>query len=93
MSRADLEATLETRLVSGGRPGTHYVTDFASHNAERARQRLALPQTPEVRVQLEVPRRFFSPPKRVDRAYGMPGGGMERTATGPITCQVVCVWE
>jgi hypothetical protein len=93
MSRAELDATLETGLVRGGRPGTHYVTDFASHNAQRARQRLALPQTPEVRVQLEVPRGVFSPPKRVEPAYGIAGCGKERTATGPVPCQVVGVWE
>lgn len=92
MSKAELDATLETGLVRGGRDGTHYVTDFANHSAQRARQRLALPQTPEVRVQLEVPRGVFSPPKRVDVAFGMPGGGMERTATGPVACRVVCVW-
>lgn len=93
MSRAELDATIETGLVRGGRDGTHYVTDFANHSAQRARQRLALPQTPEVRVQLEVPRGAFSPAKRVDPAYNMPGGGMERTATGPVTCRVVCVWD
>jgi RHS repeat-associated protein len=92
MSRAELDATLNTGLVRGGRDGTHYVTDFANHSAQRARQRLALPQTPEVRVQLEVPRGAFSPPKRVDPAFGMPGGGMERTASGPVACRVRCVW-
>jgi RHS repeat-associated protein len=93
MSRAELDATIDTRLVRGGRDGTHYVTDFANHNALRARQRLALPQTGEVRVQLEVPRGAFSPPKRVDPDYSMPGGGMERTATGSVPCRVVCVWD
>ena len=93
MSRAELDATIDTGLVRGGREGTHYVTDFANHNALRARQRLALPQTGEVRVQLEVPRGAFSPPKRVDPDYFMPGGGMERTASGAVQCRVVCVWD
>ena len=93
MSRAELDATIDTGLVRGGREGTHYVTDFANHNALRARQRLALPQTGEVRVQLEVPRGAFSPPKRVDPDDFMPGGGMERTASGAVQCRVVCVWD
>lgn len=93
MSRAELDATIDTGLVRGGRDGTHYVTDFANHNALRARQRLALPQTGEVRVQLEVPRGAFSTPKRVGPDYFMPGGGMERTATGAVPCRVVCVWD
>ena len=90
MSRAELEATLDTGLVRGGRDGTHYVSDAVNHDANRARQRLALPQTPEVRVDLEVPRGAFGPPSRVDPNFGMPGGGMERTGTGPIPCRVVC---
>ncbi|RNL77591.1 DNRLRE domain-containing protein [Nocardioides marmorisolisilvae] len=93
MSQAELDATRSTGLVRGGRDGTHYVTDFANHDPLRARQRLALPQTPEVRVQLEVPRGFFSSPKTVHSDFNMPGGGLERTATGPVQCRVVCVWD
>jgi len=93
MSQAELDATRSTGLVRGGRDGTHYVTDFANHDPLRARQRLALPQTPEVRVQLEVPRGVFSPPKTVRPDFKMPGGGLERTATGPVQCRVVCVWD
>lgn len=93
MSEAELSATIDTGLVRGGREGTHYVTDFANHNALRARQRLALPQTPQVRVQLEVPKGAFSVPKSVRPDYNMPGGGLERTASGPVQCRVVCVWD
>ncbi|MGH3827127.1 MAG: RHS repeat-associated core domain-containing protein, partial [Pseudonocardiaceae bacterium] len=93
MSSAELEATGNTGLVRGGRGGTHYVGDASNSDPLRARQRLALPQTPEVRADLEVPRGAFSAPKRVDPAYGMPGGGLERTATGSIPCRVVHVWE
>ena len=79
--------------MRGGRGGTHYVTDSANSDPLRARQRLALPQTPEVRVDLEVPRGAFSAPSRVEPAFNMAGGGMERTATGPVPCAVLCVWE
>ena len=71
-------------LVRGGRGGTHWVSDAVNNNAKRARQRLALPQTPEVKVQLEVPKGVFGPPSRVQPANGMLGGDLERTGTGQI---------
>ncbi len=93
MSEAELKSTKESELVRGGREGTHYVTDSANSNPLRARQRLSLPQTPEVRVDLEVPRGTFSSPTRVEPDYNMPGGGMQRTASGDVPCRVVCVWR
>lgn len=93
MSRAELEATQQTGLVRGGRDGTHYATDAANSDALRARERLALPQTPEVRVTLKVPEGAFSSPSRVQPGFGMPGGGMERTATGKVPAKVVRVDE
>ena len=54
MSRAELGATESTGLLRGGRGGTHYVSDAVNSDALRARQRLALPQAPEVRATLEV---------------------------------------
>ncbi len=91
MSQAELDATQGTGLLRGGRDGTHYVTDAANSSAQRARLRTALPQTPEVRVTLEVPAGRFSPPSRVEPAFGMPGGGMERTAVGEIPVRVIRV--
>jgi len=91
MSEAELDATRDTGLLRGGRDGTHYVTDAANSNAKRARQRSALPQTPEVRVTLEVPKGKFSEPSKVEPAFGMPGGGMERTATGEIPVKILKV--
>lgn len=89
MSKAKLEATQKTGLLRGGRDGTHYVTDAANTDPLRARQRLALPQTPEVRVTLEVPKGVFSQPSRVEPAFNMPGGGMERTVTGNVPVKIV----
>jgi hypothetical protein len=91
MSRAELDATEASGLLRGGRDGTHYVTDAANSSAQRARLRTALPQTTEVRVTLEVPGGTFSPPTRVQQAFGMPGGGMERTATGQIPVRILRV--
>ena len=89
MSRSELEATRETGLLRGGRDGTHYVTDSANVDPLRAQQRLSLPKTPEVRVTLEVPKGVFSQTSRVDAAFNMPGGGMERTATGNIPARIL----
>ena len=38
----------------------------------------------EVRVTMEVPKGRFSAPERIPSDYKMPGGGMQRTATGNI---------
>jgi len=91
MSTAELEATQASGLLRGGRDGVHYVTDAANTAAQCARLRLALPQTPQVRVILEVPGGTFSAPSRVRPAFGMPGGGMERTATGQIPVKILGV--
>jgi hypothetical protein len=93
MSRAELEAMQSTGLVRGGRNGTHYVSDAVNSDALRARQRLARGQTPEVRVTMEVPAGTFSPPSRVGPLNNMPGGGMERTATGDIPARILRVDE
>lgn len=91
MSRAELEATQATGLLRGGREGTHFVSDAVNSDALRARQRLALPRTPDVRVTLEAPAGVFSTPTRVAPGFNMPGGGMERLATGNIPVRIIRV--
>ncbi|MFH0343774.1 MAG: RHS repeat domain-containing protein [Chromatiales bacterium] len=96
MSRAELNAIQNTGFLSRGeRAGDHFVSDTVNSSANRARQRLALPQTPEVRATLEVPSGVFSKPTKVGPGYNMPGGGMERTAPGKvdIPARVVDVLE
>lgn len=93
MSGAELAATRTTELLRGGRSGTHFVSDAVNSSAARARMRLSLGQMPEFRVTLGVPAGRFSAPSRVLPANGMPGGGMERTATGPIPVQILGVTE
>ena len=94
MSRAELESIQRTGLLSrGGRLGDFFVSPSVNSNANRARQRLALPNRPEVRVTLEVPTDTFSPPSTVqpfDLPSGrtLPGGGLERTAPGNIDIPV-----
>ncbi len=93
MSRAELGATRRTGLLRGGHVGTaenpHYVSEAVNSNALRARQRLSLRQTPEVRATLEIPKGVFSPPSEVGPMYGMPGGGTERAATGRIPVRIL----
>lgn len=91
MSKAELAATESSGLVRGGRSGTHYASDAVNSEALRARQRMALPQTPEVKVTMEVPAGSFGPSTKVTPKYNMPGGGMERTATGPVPARILNV--
>ena len=90
MSRAELESIQRTGLLSrGGRPGDFFVSPSVNSNANRARQRLGLPNHPEVRVTLEVPAGTFSPLSTVQQFHlpsgrSLPGGGLERTAPGNI---------
>jgi hypothetical protein len=93
MSKAELSATLETGLLRGGRPGTHFVSNSISSRASKARQRLALPQAPELRVTIQVPSGKFSSATRVDPAFNLPGGGLERSATGEIPVKILRVDE
>jgi hypothetical protein len=100
MTKAELKATRDTRLVRGGREGEHFVTNSVSKSATKAQQRLSLPKKPEVGVQMEVPKGVFSSPTRVKPVNvprsGMtdarlPGGGLERSATGKVPAKVVKV--
>lgn len=100
MSKAELDATRQTGLVRGGRLGPHYVSGNVNSDALRARLRLALPQTPEARVTLRVPKGAFSNATRVHPStvtattrFVLPGGGMERVGYGNIPAEVVDVWE
>ncbi len=85
MSRSELESIQKSGVLSRSRrSGDHFVSDAINSNANRARQRLALPQSPEVRATLEVPKGSFSASAKVQPKFGMPGGGMERTAPGNV---------
>jgi hypothetical protein len=91
MSKAELEATQSSGLLRGGRAGTHYVSDSINADAQRTQQRLALPRTPEVRVTMEVPSGRLTQPSRIEPAFGMPGGGLERTGSGEIPVKILRV--
>ena len=85
MSRLEFEAIRKSGVLSrDGRPGPHHVSNAINSSAIRARQRLSLPQTPEVRATLAVPKGIFSSPSKVKPDFRMPGGGLERTAPGNL---------
>ena len=91
MSKDELKATENTGLIRGGREGTHHVSDAIGNDAKKVRQRLALDNTPKVKVTMEVPKGIFSTPTKIKPTETMPGGGLERTATGNIPAKVVKV--
>jgi hypothetical protein len=85
MSAGELSAIRSTgKLSRGGLDGDIFVTSSTiSRKAKRIHQRLALPQKlREVKVDLEVPRRVFSPTTTVDPSNGLKGGGLQRSAPG-----------
>ena len=94
MSQAELDNIRKTGVLSRTKPdGTflgdkHYVSDAVNSRANRARQRLALPGKPEVRVTLDVPKGVFSSPTKVQPKNRMLGGGLERTAPGNLNIPV-----
>jgi hypothetical protein len=65
MSKAELTATESTGLLRGGRDGTHFAFDAVNSTAKGAQKRLALPNKPEVRATMEVPKGAFSKPSKV----------------------------
>ncbi len=109
MTRAESEYLEEFGTIRFGKEGTefdpHFVSDAVNSGLTRARLRLALPKTPEVRVTLEVEKGIFGKPstvKPLDLGKGrvlpgkgrvLPGGGTERTATGVVRARVLGVDE
>ncbi|MCP4372052.1 MAG: hypothetical protein GY797_28630 [Deltaproteobacteria bacterium] len=89
MSRAELNSIKSSGVLSrGGRSGPHFVTDAANKSAKRARQRLSLSDTPELRASLEVQKDVFSVPSKIQPKFNMSGGGLERTAPGHLDIPV-----
>lgn len=84
MSHKELANTQKTGLLRGGREGDHYVSNAVNNDALRARQRLALGNTPEVKADLRVAKGAPSPSTKVQPKGDLPGGGTERVATGNV---------
>ncbi|MBS4042944.1 MAG: hypothetical protein KGZ59_03935 [Chitinophagaceae bacterium] len=54
---------------------------------------MALDNTPEVKVTMKVPKGAFSKSTIIDAANKMPGGGLERKASGNIPAEIIKVKE
>jgi RHS repeat-associated protein len=98
MSRDELQFLRGNGVLRFGRSDRTFVGDAVNTNANRARQRLALPRKPEVRVTVEVPAGRFSSPttvKPLDLGNGkiLPGGGFERSTTGVVPARIIQVDE
>ena len=98
MSRAELDYLKRNGVLRFGRTDRTFVGDAVNSNANRARQRLALPRQPDVRVTVEVPAGRFSSPSRVqplDLGNGriLSGGGRDRSTTGVVPARIIRVDE
>ena len=93
MSNEELEATKSTGLLRGGREGENFVSDAVNSDPLRARQRLSLDRTPDVRVTMKVPAGKFSASSVVDPKYNVPGGGTERSEIGQIVVTILNVFR
>ncbi|MBI4511331.1 MAG: Hint domain-containing protein, partial [Deltaproteobacteria bacterium] len=93
MSQAEADAVRETGVLRGGRPGETYWTDSRFRSADRAQDRLSLPNRPEVQMEF----RLKSSPAmsrdgtRVAPDYGGRGGGREYMSTDPVEVEIINV--
>ena len=93
MSRAEADAVRETGVLQGGRPGEPYWTDSRFRSADRAQDRLPLPERPEVQMECRL---RGSPAMerngtRVAPDYGGRGGGREYMSTEPVEVETINV--
>ncbi len=90
MSRAEAEAVQRTGILRGGREGETFFTDSRFRSADRAQDRLSLPQRPEVQMEFRITN---SPTisrngTRVDPSYDGRGGGREYMTTDPVEVEI-----
>jgi len=100
MTKAELEHLKDKGTLRFGKSDETFVTDNVNTDVKRARQRLALPKEPEVRVKIEVEAGKFSKPTKVEPfelpdsgGKVLPGGGTERVAEGVIRAKIIEVNE
>jgi hypothetical protein len=92
MSRAELEATLETGLLRGGRAGENFFTNSASLDAKRAHQRLGLDgPLRDVKIQFEILNdvKIHGPQSAAPGKTGTPAGGIEFYTKGVTKIKVL----
>ena len=95
MSKAELQAVQETGMLRGGRGGETYFTDSNFNSATEAKNRLALPEKPDVQVKFKITNNpeLLKNGTKVDPAYGQNGGGKEYMTRDQVKVDILNVKE
>jgi hypothetical protein len=94
MSFAELDATIATRLLRGGRSGDNYFTNNAALDAKRAHQRLGLDgPLRDVRMTFEIQNdvAIYGPRPAAPGRTGTPAGGIEFFTTDTTAIKIIKV--
>jgi hypothetical protein len=94
MSNAELQATLETGLLRGGRKGENFFTNSASLDAKRAQERLGLDgPLRDVKITFEIQNNVAinGPQPAAPGRTGTPAGGIEFFTTDTTVIKVLKV--
>lgn len=82
LSAGELTAIQSTNTLRGGRPGETFFTSDVYATALDAERNLALPNSPEYRIQFAILNNpTIQGPQTVLPKYGQPGGGTEMFTT------------
>ncbi len=93
VSKAESAAVRETGKLRGGNPGETFFTDSRFRSADRAQDRLSLPNRPEVQMEFRL-KNDLSLERggtRVDPANGGRGGGREYMTRNPVEVEIINV--
>ena len=91
MAEGELKAIQKTGLLRGGWEGETYFTKDLYKSAERAQQRLSLPQKPAYRVKFEIENNpsLIKNGIKVIPDNGMPGKGSEFMTTDQVKVKLI----
>ncbi|MBO9562796.1 MAG: RHS repeat protein [Niastella sp.] len=91
MTEGELQAIQKTGMLRGGNPGETYFTKDVYKSAAHAQERLALPNTPTIRVEFEIVNNptMVRNGTKVTPNYGMPGKGSEFMTTDQVKVKVI----
>ena len=91
MTQGELQAIQETGLLRGGRVGETFFTKDVFRSSLKAQRRLALPSKPTLRVEFQILNNptLLRNGTKVQRAFGMPGGGAEFMTKSPVKVNLI----
>ncbi len=91
MTEGELKAIQKTGMLRGGRPGETFFTKDLYKSAANAQNRLALPNTPTLRVEFEILNNptLLQNGTKVLPANGMIGGGAEFMTVDPVWVRLI----